>query len=76
MKSSGDFLSNLRVPGIALTRRERPGSEKTPGNKERQQGVYQEEYDRLIAECPCDMEPVVQLACLMGMRRGGILLTC
>jgi integrase len=49
------------------------GVKRPPENNERDRVLIREEYDRLIAECPPHIEPVVKLAYLTGMRRGEIL---
>jgi integrase len=49
------------------------GVKRPPENNERDRVLTSEEYDRLIAECPHYIEPVVNLAYHTGMRRGEIL---
>lgn len=44
-----------------------------PEDNERDRVLSQGEYDRLIAECPSHIKPVVKLAYYTGMRRGEIL---
>jgi integrase len=69
-------LNHLYTNAIRNGKAERnpvKGVERPSENNKRGRVLNQEEYDRLIAECPPYIKPVIKLAYFTGMRRGEIL---